>query len=158
MSKVLVAYFSAGGVTGKVAKKLAEAAGAVLYEIKPAVAYEPQDLDWMNPESRSSREMKDKACRPAIADAAANIAAYDTILLGFPIWWYVAPRIISTFLEQYDFAGKRIILFATSGGSGFGKTIEEISASAPGATMEAGKILNEDPTVETIKQWVSTVL
>ena len=124
MSKTLTAYFSASGTTARTAKNLAQAAGADLYEIKPAVPYTQADLNWMDKKSRSSVEMNDRSFRPELADKDADIAAYDRILLGFPIWWYVAPTIINTFLESYDFTGKEIILFATSGGSGFGKTAE----------------------------------
>ena len=117
MSKTLVAYFSASGTTAQVAKELAQAVGADIYEIKPAVPYTQEDLNWMDKKSRSSVEMNDRSSRPALADQDADIAAYDTILLGFPIWWYVAPTIINSFLESYDFSGKKIVLFATSGGS-----------------------------------------
>lgn len=123
MSKVLVAYFSASGVTAKTAKNLVKAAKADMYEITPAKPYTNDDLNWQNKKSRSSIEMADKAFRPPLADTDANISEYDTILLGFPIWWYVAPTIVNTFLESYDFSGKTIILFATSGGSGFGNTV-----------------------------------
>ena len=119
MSKKLVAFFSASGVTANAAKILAEAAGADIYEIKPEVPYTKADLDWMDKSSRSTIEMQDKSSRPAIADKNADISAHDTIFVGFPIWWYIAPTIINTFLESYDFSGKTIILFATSGGSGF---------------------------------------
>ena len=145
MGKVLVAYFSASGVTAKVAKDLAAAADADLYEIKPAVPYSKADLNWMDKQSRSSVEMRDKSSRPALADTDANIAAYDTIFIGFPIWWYIAPTIINSFLEAYDFSGKKIVLFATSGGSGFGKAVESLQPSAPGAQIIAGEILNGDP-------------
>ena len=117
MSKKLVAYFSASGNTASLAKKLAEAAGADLYEIKPAVPYTSEDLNWQNKQSRSSVEMSDKSSRPALADTNAKITDYDTIFVGFPVWWYTAPTIINTFLESYDFSGKTIVLFATSGGS-----------------------------------------
>ena len=126
MSKKLVAYFSASGTTARVADNLAKAAGADLYEIKPAVSYTKEDLNWMNKQSRSSVEMRDKSSRPALADTDADIAAYDTIFIGFPIWWYIAPTIINTFLEAYDFSGKKIVLFATSGGSGFGKAVDSL--------------------------------
>jgi len=131
MKKKLVAYFSASGVTAGVASKLAEAAGADLYEIKPEVLYTKADLNWMNPKSRSTIEMKNLSFRPALADQNANIAEYDTVFVGFPIWWYIAPTIINTFLESYDFSGKKIVLFATSGGSGFGKTVENLEKSCP---------------------------
>ena len=125
MSKKLVAYFSASGITRNVAKMVAEAAGADLYEITPKEAYTKADLNWMDKKSRSSVEMADKKIRPEITDTDAKIAEYDEIFLGFPIWWYVAPTIINTFLEKYDFTGKKIVLFATSGGSGFGNTVTE---------------------------------
>lgn len=145
MSKKLVAYFSASGVTANVAKSLAKAAGADLYEIKPEVPYTRADLNWMDKQSRSSVEMKDKSSRPALADTNANIVDYDTIFVGFPIWWYVAPTIINTFLEAYDFSGKKIVLFATSGGSGFGKTVAGLQSSAPNAEIIAGEVLNGRP-------------
>ena len=140
MSKKLVAYFSASGTTANVAKSLASAAGADLYEIRPAVPYTRADLNWMDKQSRSSVEMRDKSSRPALADNNANIAEYDTIFVGFPIWWYVAPTIVNTFLEKHDFAGKKIILFATSGGSDFGKTIDSLKDSVPGAIIEEGML------------------
>ncbi|MBR3267492.1 MAG: NAD(P)H-dependent oxidoreductase [Oscillospiraceae bacterium] len=140
MSRKLVAYFSASGKTAKTARKLADAAGADLYEIRPAVPYTKQDLNWMNRKSRSSTEMNNHSFRPAIADTDADIAAYDTVYVGFPIWWYIAPTIINTFLESYDFSGKKIILFATSGGSGFGKAAENLRHSAPDAEIIEGKV------------------
>ena len=124
MSKILVAYFSASGVTKKVAEKLAALVNADIHEIKPKVPYTKADLNWMDKKSRSSVEMNDKTFRPEIVKEDLNLSSYDTILLGFPIWWYVAPTIINTFLENYDFSGKRIVLFDTSGGSGFGNTIK----------------------------------
>lgn len=142
MSKKLVAYFSASGITRNVAKMVAEAAGADLYEITPKEAYTKADLNWMDKKSRSSVEMADKKIRPEITDTDAKIAEYDEIFLGFPIWWYVAPTIINTFLEKYDFTGKKIVLFATSGGSGFGNTIKELQPSAPDAQFVEGKLLN----------------
>ena len=148
MTKKLVAYFSASGVTAKVAKKLAEAAGADLYEIKPAVPYTSADLNWSNKQSRSSVEMSDRSSRPAIADSDANIAAYDVVYVGFPIWWYVAPTIVNTFLESYDFTGKKIVLFATSGGSGFGKAAQGLQPSAPKATIVEGKV---NPSANDVK-------
>ena len=140
MSKKLVAYFSASGNTAKLAKKLAEAAGADLYEIKPAVPYTNADLNWQNKQSRSSVEMNDHSSRPALADTDANIAAYDTVYVGFPVWWYIAPTIINSFLERYDFSGKKIILFATSGGSGFGRAVQNLKGSAPNAEIQEGKV------------------
>ena len=158
MSKVLVAYFSASGTTAKVAKNLAEAASADLYEIKPAVPYTRADLNWNDKKSRSSVEMDDKSSRPALADKDANIGAYDTILLGFPIWWYVAPTIINSFLESYDFTGKTIILFATSGGSGFGQTVAGLKGSvSPGTVIREGRLLNGNPSKDTLKKWVESL-
>lgn len=153
MSKKLVAYFSASGVTGSVAKKLAEATGADLYEIKPAVKYTSADLNWNDSGSRSSVEMKDKTSRPAIADKNADISGHDVIFLGFPIWWYVAPTIINTFLEAYDFGGKKIILFATSGGSGFGKAVEGLKPSAPKAEIREGRLFRSNVSVSELKKW-----
>ncbi len=159
MSKILVAYFSASGVTKKAAENLAQAAGADLYEIKPAVPYTKDDLNWMDKKSRSSVEMNDKSSRPAIADTDAEISQYDTIFLGFPIWWYVAPTIVNSFLESYDFSGKRIILFATSGGSGFGKTADRLKGSVAADTaIVEGKILNGANSVDDLRKWVETIL
>ena len=157
MSKSLVAYFSASGTTKRAAKKLATAIGSDLYEIKPSVPYTSQDLDWQDKHSRSSVEMNDPARRPAIAQSLDNMAQYDTILVGFPIWWYVEPRIIDTFLESYDFSGKSIILFATSGGSGFGKSVEELSPSCPNATIREGRMLNGNPSEQELRQWVESL-
>ncbi|MEE0597053.1 MAG: flavodoxin [Agathobacter sp.] len=156
MSKRLVAYFSASGATGKVAKMVAEAAGADLYEIRPKQLYTKADLNWMDHNARSTIEMKDKKIRPEIVDTDAQIAEYDEILIGFPIWWYVAPTIIHTFLEKYDFTGKKIVLFATSGGSGFGNTVKELEPSAPGATIVEGKLLN-NANKPQIESWVTTL-
>ena len=151
MSKKLVAYFSACGTTANVAKNLAKAAGADLYEIRPAVSYTKADLNWMDKQSRSSVEMRDKSSRPSLADNSANIAEYDTIFVGFPIWWYVAPTIINSFLEAYDFSGKKIVLFATSGGSGFGKAVAGLQESAPNAQIVEGAILNGRPNEAKLK-------
>ena len=143
MPKKLVAYFSAGGVTKKVAERLAAAAGADLFEIEPAVPYTVAGLDWTNKKSRSSVEMNDPSSRPEIARRLDSLEEYDTVFLGFPIWWYVAPTIINTFLESYDFAGKTIIPFATSGGSGLGKTVEVLKPLCdPTAKWLPGKMLN----------------
>ena len=158
MSKKLVAYFSASGKTAKVADMLADAVGADIYEIRPEVPYTKADLNWMNKKSRSSVEMNDKTFRPAIADKNAKIDQYDTIILGFPIWWYVAPTIINTFLEGYDFSGKKIILFATSGSSGFGKTVEELKVSVPASCeIIEGKLLNGKQTIPKIREWTETL-
>ena len=148
MAKKLVAYFSASGTTKKTAELLAEAAGADLYEITPKVAYTKADLNWMDKKSRSSVEMNDKKFRPEIEDKDANIAEYDEIILGFPIWWYVAPTIVNTFLEKFDFSGKKVVLFATSGGSGFGNTVRELQPSAPNTEIVEGKILNSKSEIE----------
>ncbi len=157
MKKNLVAYFSASGTTAAVAKTLAEAAGADLYEIKPQTAYTHADLNWTDKKSRSSVEMNDKSFRPPLADRDARIEDYDTIFLGFPIWWYVAPTIINTFLESYDFSGKTVILFATSGGSGFGKTVAGLKHSAPGAVIREGKLLNGRQSRESLAAWVNSL-
>lgn len=151
MNKILVAYFSASGVTKKIAEMLAKEANADLYEIKPAIPYTKEDLNWMDKKSRSSIEMGDKSFRPAIVIDELDPSRYDQILLGFPIWWYVAPTIVNTFLESYDFTGKNITLFATSGGSGFGKTAEELQVSAPNAVIKEGKLLNTATKQEIAK-------
>ena len=158
MSKKLVAYFSASGVTAKVSDILADAVGADIYEIRPEVPYTKADLNWMDKKSRSTIEMNDRTSRPAIADKNAKVEQYDTIFLGFPIWWYRAPSIINTFLESYNFSGKKIILFATSGGSMFGKTVEELKVSVP-ATCEIieGKLLNGKQTIPAIRNWTEAL-
>lgn len=155
--KMLVAYFSASGVTAKAAWKLSEAAGADLYEIKPEVPYSRADLDWTNKKSRSSVEMNDPASRPAIEGKMEGMEQYDVIFVGFPIWWYVAPTIINTFLESYDFSGKTIVPFATSGGSGLGKTNERLAPSCPGATLLKGKMLNGSLSQEELKAWAQSL-
>lgn len=157
MSNKLVAYFSASGVTGSVAKKLAEAVNADIYEIKPRTAYTNADLNWNDSSSRSSIEMRDKSSRPELADRNAKIDGHDVIFIGFPIWWYVAPTIINTFLESYDFSGKTIILFATSGGSGFGKAVEGLQVSAPNASIREGKVFNRRVTIEELKKWADSL-
>ena len=151
MNKILVAYFSASGVTKKIAEMLAKEANADLYEIKPEIPYTKEDLNWMDKKSRSSIEMGNKSFRPAIVKDELDPSRYDQILLGFPIWWYVAPTIVNTFLESYDFTGKNITLFATSGGSGFGKTAEELQVSAPNAVIKEGKLLNTATKQEIAK-------
>ncbi len=153
MGRKLVAYFSASGITAKVAKALAEAASADIYEIKPKIPYTKEDLDWMNKKSRSSVEMNDSSSRPALADMAADIDRYDVIFVGFPVWWYTAPTIIKTFLEAYDFNGKIIVPFATSGGSGIGTTAETLQEIVPVATVKAGRILNGRIAALELKQW-----
>lgn len=158
MGKKLVAYFSASGITGRAAKILAEAANADIYEIKPEVPYTDGDLNWMDKKSRSTIEMQDKASRPAMADHNAPVAEADVIFVGFPIWWYVAPHIINSFLEAYDFSGKTIVLFATSGGSDFGKTLEALKDSVRGtARLIEGKLLNGKLNKEELKSWVDSL-
>ena len=155
MSKKLVAYFSASGVTAGVAEKLAEVIGADLHEIKPAVPYTKADLDWMNKQSRSSVEMSDLSSRPEISGKVDNMDEYDVIFVGFPIWWYVAPTIINTFLESYNLTGKTIILFATSGGSGFGKTAEKLADSCKGAELITGKLINGRLDKNDLAEWAA---
>ena len=158
MSKKLVAYFSASGVTAGLAKNLAEAAGADLYEIKPSDPYTDADLNWLDKNSRSSVEMNDKSFRPSLADKNANIADYDTIFVGFPIWWYVAPTIINTFLEAYDFSGKTIVPFATSGGSGMGNTVKELKPSVSAtAVIKEGKRFSANASVDELRKWAESV-
>lgn len=158
MSKKLVAYFSASGVTADAAKKIAEAAGAQLYEIRPEIPYTKADLDWQDPNSRSSIEMKDKSSRPAMADKAAPVADCDAIYLGFPIWWYTAPTIINTFLEHYDFSGKRIILFATSGSSKFENSLADLKKSvSEQSSIEEGIVIHGTQDAGAWKKWVDSL-
>lgn len=158
MKKALVAYFSASGVTAKAAKALAEAAEADLYEIKPEIPYTQAGLNWMDKRSRSSVEMNNQAFRPALANRDAKIKEYDMVFLGFPIWWYVAPTIINTFLESYDFSGKTIVLFATSGGSGFGKTADALRGSVASDTkLVEGRMLNGCLSETELRSWVKTL-
>ncbi|MBE5760648.1 MAG: flavodoxin [Clostridiales bacterium] len=156
MSKNLVAYFSASGVTAKVAKKLARVLNAELYEIRPQTAYTDEDLDWRNKQSRSSVEMHDLAFRPPLADHGAHISSAETVFIGFPIWWYIAPTIINTFLEDYDFTGKKVVLFATSGGSGFGKTVDTLKKSCPGAQLIEGRVFKRGVTEDELLEWANT--
>ena len=157
MSRKLVAYFSASGVTAGVAQLLSETIGADLFAIEPEIPYTQADLDWMDKTSRSTVEMNDPASRPAIAKKRDNMEDYDTIFVGFPIWWYVAPTIINTFLESYDLTGKTIIPFATSGGSGMGKTNEKLLPSCRGARLIEGKILNPNISAEKLMNWVKSL-
>lgn len=154
MAKVLVAYFSAGGVTARAAQALADTAGADLYEIKPAVPYTQADLNWMDKKSRSSVEMNDPAARPEISGSVEDMDRYDVVLLGFPIWWYREPSIIDTFLESYDFTGKKTILFATSGGSGFGKTVQGMKKIVPSAEIVEGRMMNGSWKESELKSWM----
>lgn len=156
--KALVAYFSASGVTERLAKKLAKAIGADLHEIIPAQKYTQADLDWTNKMSRSSVEMDDKKFRPAIANRVGDMEQYDTVYVGFPIWWYVAPTIINTFLEQYDLTGKKIIPFATSGGSGMGNTNSELAVSCKGAILMEGKRFGNGACESDLKIWAEGYL
>jgi flavodoxin len=153
MSRKLVAYFSASGVTAKVAEKLSEAIGADLYAIEPEVPYTKADLDWMDKKSRSTIEMNNPASRPAIAGKRDNMNDYDTVFVGFPIWWYVAPTIINTFLESYDLTGKTIIPFATSGGSDMGKTNEKLLPSCKGAKLLDGKVFKASVSGADLAKW-----
>ena len=152
--RILVAYFSASGVTAGAARKLAEEAGADLYEIKPEVPYTSADLDWTDRHSRSSVEMNDPASRPAIAGKVPNMGDYAAVFVGFPIWWYVAPTIINTFLESHDLSGKTVIPFATSGGSGMGRTNDRLKPSCPGAKLVEGRLLNGKRSESALRQWV----
>ena len=157
MSKKLVAYFSASGVTATLAATLAQAVDADLYEIKPEQPYTTADLDWQNPNSRSSVEMKNRAFRPAVSGKCESIAEYDEIYVGFPIWWYVAPTIINTFLEQYDFSGKTVIPFATSGGSGMGNTNAELAPSCKGAVLKEGRRFPANASLDELKKWANSL-
>lgn len=154
MSRKLVAYFSASRVTAKVAESLSEAIGADLYEIEPEVPYTKADLNWMDKQSRSTLEMNDPASRPAIKGMRDNMEDYDTVFVGFPIWWYVAPTIINTFLESYDLTGKTIIPFATSGGSAMGKTNEKLQPSCPNSKLIEGKVFKKSASKSELAAWV----
>ena len=156
ISRKLVAYFSASGVTRKAAETLAGAAGADLYEIRPQIPYSAADLNWMDKKSRSSVEMNDPASRPALADMAAGIEKYDVIFIGFPVWWYTAPSIIRTFLEAYDFGGKVIVPFATSGGSRLGDTAKTLQELVPAAEVKDGKLLNGGLDAGELKKWAES--
>ena len=153
MSKTLVAYFSASGTTAKVAKKMAEAIGADLFEIKPETPYTGADLNWQNKNSRSSVEMNDRSSRPAVAVKVADMPQYDVVFVGFPVWWYREPSIIDTFMESYDFAGKTVIPFATSGGSGLGDSAANIQKLAKGAKVVNGKRFSGSASAEELKAW-----
>ena len=155
--KSLVVYFSCSGVTKKTAELLSDVAGADLFEIRPEVPYTKADLDWMDKKSRSTVEMNDPSSRPAIADKVEHMEQYDTVYVGFPIWWYVAPTIINTFLESYDFSGKTVIPFATSGGSGMGKTEAVLQALCPDSVnWKSGKMLNGYDRAQ-MEAWVRTL-
>ncbi len=153
MTKTLVAYFSASGVTAGVAEKLARAAGADLYEIAPEEPYTKADINWMDKKSRSSVEMNDRSSRPAIGTVVENMDQYDTVFVGFPIWWYREPSIIDTFMEVYDFTGKTVIPFATSGGSGLGDSCKNLQELAPGAKVISGEKFSANISEEKLKAW-----
>ena len=150
--KILVAYFSASGTTKGVARQLAEVAGADLHEIKPEQPYTDADLDWQDKQSRSSMEMQDKHSRPAITAKLQNMQDYDVVYIGFPIWWYTCPTIINTFMEAYDFQGKTVIPFATSGGSSIKKACADLKAAYPQLNWKEGKLLNRASKVE-LQEW-----
>ena len=156
--KTLVAYFSASGSTAKLAKTLASAAGAELYEIRPAVPYERRDLNWMDKKSRSTLEMADPDCRPALAAGGAPVAGADTVFLGFPIWWYREPSVIDSFLEAYDFSGKTLIPFFTSGGSQLGEGQGRIETLAVGAKVLPGRRFSARTGAEELKNWIRTLI
>ncbi len=158
MKRKLVAYFSATSITKRVAEKMAQALKADLYEIKPQVPYTEKDLDWLNQNSRTTQEQNDATCRPRLMDKNAHIDAYDTIFLGYPIWWYIAPRIIQTFLESYNFSGKTLVLFATSGGSPLSGTINPLIPSiSSSAQIIPWRLLNGGPTINDIANWLKDI-
>ena len=157
MSKTLVAYFSASGVTKRLASTLAKAVNGDLFEIVPEVPYTDADLNWMDKNSRSTLEMKDKTSRPAVASKVENMAEYGTVIVGFPIWWYTAPTIIKTFLEQYDLSGKTVIPFATSGGSGMGKTNKDLAPSCKGAVLKDGKRFAANASEAELSAWANSL-
>ena len=154
---ILIAYFSASGETAKLAKTLSAVTGGDLFEIRPETAYTSADLNWMDKKSRSTLEMKDEHSRPAIAGRVEDMAQYGTVFVGFPIWWYQAPRIIETFLESYDFTGKTVIPFATSGGSGMGKTADILRTVCPAADILPGKRMSAHESAEAVRAWLETL-
>ena len=153
MNKILVAYFSASGVTAGAARKIAEAVGGDLFEIRPEESYTAADLDWRNKKSRSSLEMTDPDSRPAMAAPAPDMARYDTVFVGFPIWWGVEPRVVDTFLESYDFSGKTLIPFATSGGSGISRAEKSLEEHCPKGNWKRGRLVNSGAAA-----WAKSVL
>jgi len=157
MSRKLVAYFSASGVTKKLSERISKIAGADLHEIVPKEIYTDEDLNWMNENSRSSIEMKNKSFRPEISNKVDNMRDYDTIYVGFPIWWYLAPTIINTFLESYNLTGKTIIPFATSGESLMGNTNEELKNSCKGSILKEGRRFDTKDSDEVIKNWIENL-
>ena len=154
MTKTLVAYFSATGMTAGVAKKLAKVAGADMFEITPEHPYTSADLDWQDKQSRTTLEMQDKTCRPKIVGQVDQMAQYDQVFVGFPIWWYREPSIIDTFIQSYDFSGKTVIPFATSGGSGMGTVAQNIQTLAPGADVKTGERLDDNVSEDHLKKWL----
>ncbi len=158
MSNTLVAYFSASGTTAAVAQNLARATGADLFQIEPAEPYTHADLNWQDKGSRTTLEMNDENCRPAITNTVGNMDSYDTVFVGFPVWWYVEPRIIDTFLEAHDLSGKTVVPFATSGGSGLGKAPARMQELAPGARVLAGSTLNGRPSQAKLSQWATSIV
>lgn len=155
MGKVLVAYFSASGVTAQVAERLAKETGADLFEIEPEIPYTAEDLDWRDKGSRSSVEMSDRGCRPAIRSKVGDMSQYHVVFIGFPVWWYREPSIIDTFMEVYDFAGKTVIPFVTSGGSPMGEAGKNMQALASEATVVDGKRFAADTPGKTLSVWAS---
>ena len=153
MKKTLIAYFSAGGVTKKLAEKMAKATGADLFEIAPEQPYTRADLNWMDKKSRSTVEMKDRSCRPAMA-IKPDVSGYDVVLVGFPVWWYREPSILDTFMESADFTGKTVVPFCTSGGSGLGDSAENMQKLAPGANVVDGKRFRSSVSEDELKEWV----
>lgn len=156
MKKTLVMYFSASGTTKMVAEKLAGAVGAELYELKPAVPYTRADLNWQDQRSRSSEEMNSPKSRPELSEPAPDVSGYDRLFLGFPIWWYTAPRVVQTFLESGDFSGKTIVLFATSGSSGLGQTAEDLAKSCPGAKLISGRVFRAGVSADELRRWAES--
>ena len=156
MSNILIAYFSCSGVTKSVAQNIANVTGGDLFEIEPKQPYTSADLNWMDKNSRSTVEMKNPNSRPEIAKTVLNMEQYDTIYVGFPIWWYVAPTIINTFIESYNLSGKTIVPFATSGGSGAGKTVEVLKKSCPDANWKPCKLLNHT-SKDGITSWINSL-
>lgn len=153
----LVAYFSATGTTARAATRLAQAIGADLFEIVPERPYSAADLNWNDKSSRSSVEMADESCRPAITSLVDNMDDYDTVYVGFPVWWYVEPRIVDTFLEAHDLAGKTVVPFATSGGSGLGRAPQRMAELAPGARVAEGRMLNGNPGLDELHDWAASL-
>ncbi len=156
--KALVTYFSAGGVTAALAKKLAGSIGAPVYEIRPAEAYTKEDLNWMSRKSRSTLEMQDKSCRPALADTSAPVADADVVFVGYPVWWYREPSVIDSFLEAYDFSGKTIVLFATSGSSGIGEEAPARAAEISKTKVEPGRRFSSRASEDELKNWAEQYL